>query len=217
MKRMFIPILLITLILAGTACALLAPSPAKMTRRALSAHKQYDAIIVPGYPFTEPTWNQIIQMRLIWAKYLYDKGVTRYIVTSGSAVYTPYVEARIMAEYLVAMGVPREHILLEERAEHSTENLWYGYQLARRNGLDTVALCTDPFQTRMLYHFARRKTGRKIRFLPVIFDTLRGLPHDTPVIAYRELKIDSFIPITERESRWKRFKGTMGQNINYKE
>jgi len=187
-----------------------------MTRRALKAHKQYDAIIVPGIQFKEPAWDQVLQLRLIWAKHLYDRGIAKNIITSGSSVYTPYVEAQIMAEYLVAMGVPRRHIIIEDKAEHSTENVWYGYKLAKRRGFRSIAVCSDPFQSKLLYRFAKKRTNREVYFLPAIFDTLKGLPHDTPVINYKELKLAEFVPITERHSKWKRFMGTMGRNIDYK-
>jgi uncharacterized SAM-binding protein YcdF (DUF218 family) len=198
-------------------CLLFKPSPEKMTVRALEKHKQYDAIIVPGYQFIEPAWNRVLQMRLIWAKHLYDRGVAKNIITSGSSVYTPYVEAKIMAEYLVAMGVPRERIIIEDRAEHSTENLWYGFILAKKKGFKSVALASDPFQSKMLWRFAKRKTKGEVKFLPVLIDTLQALPHDTPTINYRDLKLKEFVPITERHSKWKRLLGTLGWNIDYKE
>lgn len=216
MKRSLASLLILSIILLGNGCLIFKPSAKKMTRRALKAHKQYDAIIVPGIQFVEPAWDRVLQLRLIWAKHLYDKGIARNIITSGSSVYTPYVEAKIMAEYLVAMGVPREHIFIEDKAEHSTENVWYGYKLARRHNFKSIAVCSDPFQSKLLYRFARKRTKGEVYFLPALFDTVKTLPHDTPAIAYKELKIKDFIPITERESKWKRFKGTMGRNIDYK-
>lgn len=199
------------------SCYFFQPSAKKMTKRALKAHQQYDAVIVPGVPFFEPHWDRVMQMRVIWAKHLYDKGLTKNIITSGSSVYSPYVEAKIMAEYLYAMGVPKEKIIIEERAEHSTENVWYGYKLAVKNGLRTVAVCSDPFQSKMLYRFAKVRLKRKVHFLPTIFDTLRTLPHDTPVINYEHLRIKDFVPITQKQSKWQRLRGTMGKNIDYSE
>ncbi len=193
------------------------PSASRMTKRALKANKVYDVIIVPGIPFYEPTWDRVMQMRVIWAKHLYDRGIAKNIITSGGAVYSPYIEAEIMKEYLIAMGVPRENIFTEERAEHSTENVWYGYKLAQKKGFKSVAVCSDPFQSKMLYRFAKRKTKKQVKFLPAIFDTLRGLPHDTPVVNYAPLKIENFISITQRQSKWKRFMGTIGRHIDFKE
>jgi hypothetical protein len=217
MKRTLILLFLTVISFTNNSCLLFKPSAEKMTRRALKAHKEYDAIIVPGIQFREPAWDKVLQLRLIWAKHLYDKGIAKNIITSGSSVYTPYVEAEIMKEYLVAMGIPKEHVFVEERAEHSTENLWYGYRLAKKKGFTSIALCSDPFQSKMLYRFAKRRTKRQVYFLPAIFDTLRGLPHDTPVINYKQLRIENFVPITQKYSKWKRFMGTMGRNIRYRE
>lgn len=217
MRRCVIFVLLIVICLFQVSCFLFKPSASKMTKRAFKAHKQYDAVIVPGIQFVEPAWDKVLQLRLIWAKHLFDKGITKNIITSGTSVYTPYVEAQVMAEYLVAMGVPRENILIEDKAEHSTENLWYGYKLAKKKGFKAIALCSDPFQSKMLYRFAKRRTKKEVQFLPAIFDTLRTLPHDTPSINYRSLKVEGFVPITHKYSKWQRFKGTMGRNINFRE
>lgn len=204
-------------VLFASSCLIFKPSAKKMTRRAKAAHSQYDAIIVPGIQFKEPAWDRVLQMRLIWAKHLYDRGLTKNIITSGSAVYSPYVEAEIMKEYLVAMGVPKENVIIESRAEHSTENLWYGYKLAQKNGFKSIALASDPFQSKMLYRFARKRLHKQVFFLPVIIDTLRGLPHDTPMINYEPLRLKNFVPITEKLSKRERFRGTMGRNIDFKE
>jgi len=199
------------------SCYFFQPSAKKMTKRALKAHASYDVIIVPGVPFIEPNWDRVMQMRVIWAKHLFDKGLAKNIMTSGSSVYSPYVEAQIMAEYLVAMGVPRKNLIIEDKAEHSTENVWYGYKLAVKKGFKSVAVCSDPFQSKMLYRFARVKLKKEVHFLPTIFDTLRTLPHDTPSINYKPLRVENFVSITEKQSKWKRFRGTMGRNIDYKE
>ena len=214
MNRVLIISLSVCLFLS--ACVLFRPSVSKMTKRALKAHKEYDVIIVPGIPFYEPAWDRVMQLRLIWAKHLYDKGIAKNIITSGAAVYSPYVEAKIMREYLIAMGIPREHVFTEENAEHSTENVWFGYKLAQKKGFKSVAVCSDPFQSKLLYRFVKRRTKKRVKFLPAIFDTLRTLPHDTPQVNYLPLKLKNFVPITERESKWKRFMGTMGRHIDYK-
>jgi len=188
-----------------------------MTRRALKAHKQYDAIIVPGIPFEAPSWDKVMELRVLWAKHLYDRGIAKNIITSGSSVYTPYVEAKIMAEYLIALGVPKQHVFIEEKAEHSTENLWYGYKIAKHHGFTSVAVCSDPFQSKLLYRFAKRRMHKQIYFLPAIFDTLRTLPNTEPVIDYKSLEVEGFVPISKKHSKWQRFMGTMGRHIDFKD
>lgn len=200
-----------------SCCSLFVPSASKLYKRAVKKHPQYDAIIVPGVPFNEPEWDKPMLMRVIWAVHLFKSGIAKNIIMSGSAVYTPYVEAKIMKQYAVALGVPEEHIYIEAKAEHSTENVWYGFLLAKKLGFKTIALCSDPFQTRLLHRFGKKRT-KGLEFLPTIFDKLKTLPHETPSIEYKHLKLDSgFIPLPQRESKWKRFRGTQGKNINYKD
>jgi vancomycin permeability regulator SanA len=213
MKHFFFSIVLIVLL---NSCMLFHPSAQKLTKRALIAHKQYDCIIVPGVPFLEPKWDQTMQMRVLWAIHLYKNGSTKKIIMSGSCVYSPYVEAQIMKLYAIEFGVPAEDIIVEDKAQHSTENVWYSYKLAKLLGHQKIALCTDPFQTRMTYRFGKRRI-KDLKYLPVIFDTLKTLPHIDPIISYQGYKINNFTPITETQSFWYRLKGTMGKHINFKE
>jgi hypothetical protein len=192
------------------------PSVKKLTSRAIKAHTTYDAIIVPGVPFKEPHWDMVMQMRVIWAVHLYKTGRTANIIMSGNSVYTPYKESQIMKAYAVKMGVPDEHVFTEELAEHSTENIWYGYKLAQAKGFKAIALASDPYQTRLLYTFARIHI-RDLKFLPTVFDTLRTLSHAEPVIKHDSLKVQDFVALPDRESGSERFRGTMGKHINYKE
>lgn len=199
-----------------SSCLLFQPSAAKLTKRALTKHQIYDAVIVPGVPFVAPKWDMTMQMRVLWGVHLYKRGLAKKIIMSGSAVYSPYVEAEIMKLYAISMGVPAEDIIVESRAQHSTENIWYSYKLGKSMGYEHMALSTDPFQTRMTYRFGKRRL-KPLQYLPVIFDTLKTLPHPDPEIKYEAHKLDSFKPITETQSFWYRLRGTMGKHIDFKE
>jgi uncharacterized SAM-binding protein YcdF (DUF218 family) len=157
-----------------------------------------------------------MKMRVLWAVHLYKRGLAKNIIMSGSSVYSPYVEAKIMKLYAVALGVPEQNVFTEEKAEHSTENIWYGNKLAKAKGFNTIALASDPFQTKLTYRFVKRRT-KEVRFLPVLIDTLQTLDHFSPKINYEEIKIKNFIALPERESTWQRLRGTKGKHINYKE
>ena len=99
----------------------------------------YDAIIVPGVPHDGKSWSSIMNIRVSWADYLYKKGITKNIIFSGGAVYTKYSEAKIMAEYGKALGIPEEHIFTDTNAEHSTENVYYSYLIAKKQGFKKIA------------------------------------------------------------------------------
>lgn len=188
------------------------------TRKAfIKAEKDmpFDAIIVPGVPF-DTAWSDIMRMRVLWSYHLYTKGLVKNIIYSGSAVYTPYVESRIMASYAKKLGIPEEHIFTEERAEHSTENIFYSYYMAKDLGFENIALASDPFQSGMLKSFAKRKK-LDVSYVPIVFDTIHAYyPETTVSIDPTWAKIREFTPLPEREGFWKRFAGTRGQNLKYK-
>ena len=113
----------------------------------------YDAIIVPGLQYNEVKWELLMQQRIYWAKYLVDQDFAEHVIFSGSAVYTPYIESVIMREYAIKIGIPAEIIFTEENAEHSTENLYYSYQIAKNNNFTKIALASDPLQSFLLTFF----------------------------------------------------------------
>lgn len=182
-----------------------------------AAEQPFDAVIVPGVPFEGGEWSDVMKIRVHWAVYLYKKGITKNIVFSGSSVYSPYIEARIMALYAEQLGVPKANILTEEKAEHSSENLYYSYKIAQKNGLNKVALATDPFQGSFLRGFANKINLDDIGFLPIVFDTLKTINMITPKIDPSWAHVADFKSITAREGFFTRFQGTMGKFIKYEE
>ena len=145
--------------------------------------------------------------------------IARNIIYSGSAVYSPYIEGKIMALYAEKLGVKPENIFIEPRAEHSTENVYYGCLIAKKLGCTKVGLATDRFQSRTLADFLpkiKRKIGIEVMSLPIQEELLATMPHIDPAIEYELAGVNNFVSIIDRESKLKRFWGTLGKNINYK-
>ena len=181
--------------------------------------RTYDTIVVPGLPLDSTlVWDRIMRGRVYWAKFLYDKGIARNIMFSGAAVHSPYYEADVMAMYAKAIGIPPEHIFTENLAEHSTENIYYGYKKSKKLGFKTIALASDPFQSKQLRSFAHLRLSRSIGIIPFVIDTMKTLEPimTNPPIDYKKAFKENFVPLEKRESGWKRFKGTMGWNRNKK-
>lgn len=176
----------------------------------------YDAIIVPGYPYDGNGWNMVLKLRIRWANYLYKKGIAKNIIFSGAAVYTPFVESKVMALYAEAMGIPKENIFTEETAEHSTENIYYSYCLAKKCGFKKIALATDPFQTNNLVTFIR-KYEIPVNLLPSVFDMLSLQSTIEPKIDASTAKKENFVSLTERETLYQRIRGTLGKKIIWQE
>jgi uncharacterized SAM-binding protein YcdF (DUF218 family) len=179
--------------------------------------KPFDLIIVPGVPYSNHKLNQVMRSRIQWAKFLLEKKYANNVMFSGGAVHTPFIESRIMALYAQKMGIPITNIFTEEKAEHSTENVYYSYNLAKEMGFKKIALATDPFQTNNLKTFIK-KNKLEITLLPILYDTVYIMDKTEPKIDPTWAKVDSatFIPLKKREGLIKRLRGTAGKHINYK-
>jgi len=173
----------------------------------------YDVIIVPGVPYRDHKWDTIMKGRVYWAKHLYEKGITRHIMFSGSSVYTPYYEAKIMGLYAKAIGIPDSVIFEELKAEHSVENVYYGYKLSMNHGFKKIALASDPFQCKRMQNFIS-KHSLIIDMVPFVKESLKGSYKVDPLIPDSLACNPDFISIRDRESCRMRRNGTRGKNIN---
>ncbi len=194
------------------SCYLLGPSPRKRLSQC-GKIKPLDVAIVPGLPLYNGQWDTLLKTRILWSVYLYKRGYIKNIIFSGNAVYTKWREGNCMADIAKKLGVSEEHIFVDTIAEHSTENLFYGNELAAKKGFKTIALASDPFQCGMLHKFARKKMKTKIYFLPVIFDSIQK-DFNVNVVLDTTLNIKpGFVPLEERQSKKQRLNGTRGKNI----
>ena len=169
-KYISIAPLLLAVIILLNACSFSAKTTEAYYKKAET--KSYEMVAVPGVPFTEAGWDSTMKARVYWSKYLFDKGIAKNIMYSGSSVYSPYYEGEIMALYAIAIGIPKENVFTETKAEHSTENLYYVYLKSKKLGYTNIALATDPFQAKQLRRFARLRIGENTGIIPIVFDTL---------------------------------------------
>lgn len=185
---------------------------AKKAYSSAEKEKPFDVVIVPGVPYEGPNTTGVMKMRLFWAKHLYDSGITNNIIFSGSSVYSPYVEGIVLKTMADSLGIPPDRTFAETKAEHSTENAYYGWKMAKDMGFTKIALATDPFQAGMLRSFIRRYCPG-MKSIPIIFDVMNVDEKQLPLIDVSSAHVDNFISITEREGFWDRFRGTMGKKI----
>ena len=178
----------------------------------------YDVIIVPGVPFDGTKWDSTMKGRVYWSKYLYDHGIAKNVMYSGSAVYTPYFEGKIMGLYAEKLGIPKEHIFTEIKAEHSTENAYYSYKKSKLLGFKRIAIASDPFQTKLLKRYAKKILDPSVGILPMVQDSLnKAYPvKPNPEIDFHQAYDPKFVSLLKRESFWKRFRGTRGKNVDVK-
>lgn len=206
-------LILLTIIISS--CAFSKKKSRSLYKNA-QAKAPYNAIIVPGVPFEGNTWSPTMKNRVLWSYYLYENGITENIIYSGGAVYTKYSEAKIMAEYGKALGVPASNIYLDTLAEHSSENIYYSYLVAKRNGLKKIAFATDPFQAKSLKGMLT-KLELPIDLLPLIVDSISKANYPEPSINQEIAIEDNFVSIKDRESFFYRLKGTFGRQIQFYE
>ncbi len=214
-SSVIITVFISAVIILLNACSFSAKTTERYYKKALA--ESYDMIAVPGVPFTEAGWDSTMKARVYWAKHLYDRGIAKNIMFSGSSVYSPYYEGEIMALYALAIGIPKENIFTETKAQHSTENLYYVYLKSKKLGFTKLALATDPFQAKQLKRFARVRIGENTGIIPIVFDTLSIVQPlmTNPKIEYQKAYNSNFVSIKSKESFWKRLRGTMGKNIDY--
>lgn len=213
-------ILPLLIILLFTQCAQL---PKNYYAKVKKDKIQYDVIIVPGFPFeveeSDSSWSKVMEVRVHWAKILWDQGITKNIIFSGGAIYTKYSECKIMKLYAIEMGIPAENIFLDSLAEHSTENVYYSYYLAKHHNFKKIAVATDPYQTRMVRSFVKNMNERlktNIQLLPTML--MKTVPHYYQTnykINHKEAITSNFVNITKTQSFKHRIRGTFGKNIDW--
>ena len=207
-------LLALSLFLIGTlsSCAVVFSSYPEEKLQRLS-ESPFDVIIVPGVPLENGKWSPIMKARVLWAYYLYSRSITKNIIFSGAAVYTPFVESKVMGMYAEALGVPHNNIFFETKAEHSAENLYYSYKLAQKEGFRRIALATDPIQSYTLKAFFTNEFHFRIAYIPVDFDVIKKMDVQTPSIDLKQAFVKDFKSITLRKNFYQRLLGTMGKLI----
>lgn len=192
------------------------PKETEKKSERLKEKAPYDVIIVPGIPYQDPTLKIILKARILWAKYLFDTGIAKNIIFSGSAVYNPYIEGVMMRIYADSLGIPSENTFSETQAEHSTENIYYSLLMAKKLGFKKIAVATDQYQAIIIRRFMK-KNCPEIEIITIEYNKIKMITAPWPEIDPSSACVDNFVSLIEREDRVKRFKGTLGKNINFVE
>ncbi|MCW5907801.1 MAG: YdcF family protein [Chitinophagales bacterium] len=187
-----------------------------IARRIYATHipnAPYDAVIIPGMPYDSATQQKKgFNARIVWAKKLFDGGVVKNIIFSGAACYTPFVEAEVMKLIAIEMGIPKEHLFTEPKAEHSKENVYFGWLLAQQLGFKKVALASDPYQSFFLEGFIQANVPQ-MGIIPIDVDSLKKYYIPLPKVDLTSAYVHDFVPLNKRESFWTRVKHTNHNNL----
>jgi len=117
-----------------------------------------DVVIVLGAGITDGELRRTPQMRLNAALNYHTQNPDAIIIVSGGVGHRETVsEAYVMANYLMAHGVPREQILIEDRSHTTYQNLMYTRKLvdAHFDHNPSVVVITSDFHIYRSVRFAR--------------------------------------------------------------
>lgn len=107
--------------------------------------RQADAILVLGRRLEQDQITEVYRRRLEHAASLWLLGVApRVIVTGGITGEATRSEAEAGREWLEAQGLPEEDLLLEDRSQHTLENLYNVREHLRAEGWAKLVLVSDP-------------------------------------------------------------------------
>ncbi|HLP30027.1 MAG TPA: YdcF family protein, partial [Geothrix sp.] len=104
-----------------------------------------DAILVLGRRLERDELTPVFVARLGHALDLWKRGLApRIFVAGGATGASSRSEAEAGRDWLVAQGVPRAVVLLEDRSQHTLENLFNVRSHMRAEGWHTLLLVSDP-------------------------------------------------------------------------
>ena len=111
-----------------------------------------DAILVLGRQLDEDRLTPVFEARLARAVSLWREGLApRIFVAGGTTARASRSEAEAGREWLLARGLPGTVIHLEDRSQHTLENLFNVRSRLRAEGWRTLLVVSDPL------HLARAK------------------------------------------------------------
>lgn len=105
---------------------------------------KHDVIVVLGCP-TAPDGSaapcQVARADL--AIRAMRSGLGEDFITTGGAVQNAFIEAETLRDLLAARGVPGERIIVEPKAEHTDENLYWSTRIMLEHGWRSAIVVTD--------------------------------------------------------------------------
>ncbi|WP_428262218.1 YdcF family protein [Haliangium sp.] len=115
-----------------------------------------DAIVVLGAPLTRRgRISDILEERVRAGVSLYHRGGAPVLCVTGGGP-PGRVEADVMAEYALALGVPRSALRVERRSRSTEENARFSAALLAPDQCHTVWLVSQPFHLRRARALFRR-------------------------------------------------------------
>jgi uncharacterized SAM-binding protein YcdF (DUF218 family) len=145
----------------------------KMVRRfwLMDDHPPFDpgCFVIPSYALkdsTLPTLPTRAQIKLAfewWKKFPKAK----LLMSTGDNQRLGITNARVMAEYAVSLGLPRENVIEEDRSQNTYENLQNSMQIIQAQNLGQPTLVTLDLYTRRAVATARKMGWKDFHWLSI--------------------------------------------------
>ena len=125
--------------------------------------------VIPSYALkdastpTRPTRAQIELAVAWWKKF----PQARLIMSTGDNQGLGVMNAKVMADYAVSLGVPRENVIEEDRSLNTHQNLLYSMQIIRAQQLSQPTLVTLDLYTRRAVATAQKMGWKDFHWLSV--------------------------------------------------
>jgi uncharacterized SAM-binding protein YcdF (DUF218 family) len=125
--------------------------------------------VIPSYALkdralpTMPTRAQIELALEWWKRFPHAK----LIMSTGDNQGLGIPNSTVMAEYAMRLGLPREHIIEENRSRNTYQNLLYSMEIIKRENLQQPTLVTLDLYTRRAVATARKLGWKDFYWLSV--------------------------------------------------
>jgi uncharacterized SAM-binding protein YcdF (DUF218 family) len=108
-----------------------------------------DVLVVLGHPANaDGSPSPAMQEQVALAAALQRAGLARALLFTGGAVHNEHIEAQVMAELAVRLGVPAAAIATETQARDTFENARYCRQIMQARGWQDAIVVTTPYHAR---------------------------------------------------------------------
>lgn len=128
-----------------------------------------ECLVIPSYALKDrtvpnkPTRAQIELAYQWWEKFPQAK----LIMSTGDNQGLGVPNSRVMAEYAVRLGIPRENLIEEDRSRHTYENLRFSWEIIRAKHLKQPTLVTLDLYTRRAVATAKKLGWQDFYWLSV--------------------------------------------------
>lgn len=120
-------------------------------------YRKYDCAIICGYPANNDGYpSKIMKSRVLAGVSLYKQGKVKKLIMSGGAVKNEFIEAKVMSDYALYLGVKAKDIIVESQSRSTYHNLMYCHELMQVNQLRNALVVTNSWHLRKADHYARK-------------------------------------------------------------